>query len=174
MIGFLPCQHKECGMTTRYICNRVGDPCLSKDNVVDGQGFEGKQFCNKVCKEHVWKFTLKELILRTQNLIATGAYHSQRGLNLGHIKEMVMAMADHNDEPLTETLGHDPNSTLLTLYQDRKEWITKMMAYIIRSNGNSENESYNLRTETAALVKTIYHEKSPTPIQGLRDRKSVV
>ena len=156
-------------MTTRYICNKVGDPCLSKEATDDAEGFKGEGFCNNVCKEHVWKFTLVGLIRRTQRVVASGAYHSQGGLNLGHIKEMVMAMADHNDETLTETLGYDPESTSLWLYQDRKEWITKMKAYIIRSNGNSENESDNLSTETAALVRVIYSVKHPSTIQNISD-----
>jgi len=143
-------------MTTRYICNRVGDQCLSKDNVLDGEGFEDEKLCNNVCSEHIWKYTLDELVQRTQRVVANGAYHSQRGLNLGHIKEMVMAMSEHNGETPTETLGYDPKSTLLWLYQDRKEWITKMKAYIIQSNVNSEQESDNLSMETAALVRSVH------------------
>jgi hypothetical protein len=77
-------------MTTRYTCNKVGDPCLSKDGADVREGFKGDEFCNKVCNAHVWKFTLDELIRRTQRVIATGEYHSQHGLNLDKFLETRM------------------------------------------------------------------------------------
>jgi hypothetical protein len=135
-------------MTSRYVCNTVSYPCDNILGIVNEEGFKTESECNRICSEH--KFTVDDLIMRTRKLkVNPDSYHSNGGLNLGHIKELVLAMADHD----ATILGVYPN--------DRVGWINKMRTYIIRSNGNLDQELDNLRMETAALVRTIYREKSP-------------
>lgn len=140
--------YKTAIMKSRYVCNTVGYPCDNMIGIVNEEGFKKESECNRICSEHVWKFTVDALIMRARKLMVNpDSYHSSGGLNLGHIKELVLAMADHDGT----TLGATPNG--------RVDWINKMRTYIIRSNGNSEVESKDLQEETASLVRVVHGEQ---------------